>query len=96
MITETIDMLGLRAKDKVTGYVGTISSVSFDLYGCVQLALTPDVSADGKLEGGHWFDVHRVDVQKKRVMPVPNFAAAAVQPKDFKHGPAEKPAPSTI
>lgn len=92
MITETIDMLGLRAKDKITGFEGTISTVAFDLYGCVQVVLTPSAGADGKLGDGHWFDVHRLDVQKKRIMPVPDFAAAAVKPKDFKHGPAEKPA----
>jgi hypothetical protein len=58
MITETIDLLGCKGKDKVTGYEGIISSVSFDLYGCVQLALTPPAKkGETELKHGHWFDI---------------------------------------
>lgn len=30
-----IDLLGLKAEDKVTGFKGVITTLSFDLYGCV-------------------------------------------------------------
>ena len=95
MIQESINLLGKHGVDKITGYKGVISSVCFDLYGCVQLALTPPATAEGKIESGTWFDVHRVQVQEDapRVMGVPDFRAMARQPEDFSHGPAEKPAP---
>ena len=41
MIKEAINMLGRKAKDRVTGFEGVISSVSFDLYGCVCGIITP-------------------------------------------------------
>lgn len=95
MITETIDLLGLTGRDKVTGSEGIVTTVSFDLYGCAQLWLTPLVDKDGKRPDGTWYDVNRIDVNTAvpRVMPVPDFAAAAVKPKDFAHGPSEKSAP---
>lgn len=94
MIEQSINLLGLKARDKVTGYRGTITSISFDLYGCVQVALTPDAKeGEGKLEHGHWFDVHRLDVSNTRVMPVPDFKAMATKPEEFSHGPADKAPP---
>lgn len=91
MIEKTIDLLGLKASDRVTGFKGTISSVCFDLYGCVQVALTPPAGADGKLGDGHWFDVGRLEVGDKRAMPVPRFAERAAEPTAYDRGPAEKP-----
>lgn len=84
-----IELLGKTAKDRVTGFQGVIATVSFDLYGCVQAAISPPVDKDGKLPDGRWFDVNRLEiVDEKRVMPVPEFAA---KPAEHKHGPAEKP-----
>lgn len=36
-----IDLLGFRVEDRVTGLVGVITSVTFDLYGCIQGLVTP-------------------------------------------------------
>jgi hypothetical protein len=91
MIQETINLLGLKAKDKVSNFEGVISSIHFDLYGCVQCVLAPAVSKDGKLEDSRYFDVNRLDVGTERVMNVPDFVAMATKPSEFKHGPAEKP-----
>lgn len=95
MIKETIYLLGLRATDKVTGYKGVISSVCFDLYGCVQASLTPPAKeGDQELKHGHWFDVQRLDVElAERVMKVPDFEALAQVPEEFSSGPAEKAPP---
>lgn len=93
MIDETIALLGRVASDKVTGFRGVITSASFDLYGCVQVALTPPAPADGQeLKHGHWFDVNRVQVSADRVMPVPDFDAKGDQPENYTHGAAIKPA----
>ena len=84
-----IDLLGKTAKDLITGFTGVVSSVSFDLYGCIQVALTPPVDKDGKLADGRWLDVNRLEIlDEKRCMPVPKFSAT---PAKHDHGPAEKP-----
>lgn len=92
MISETIDLLGTRAIDKVTDFEGVITSVSFDLYGCVQCVVTPPKKTDGELADSRWFDVNRLNVVNDgRVMPVPDFEKVATKPADYAHGPAEKP-----
>lgn len=66
--------------DKVTGFAGVVTSVTFDLYGCVQALLTPGL-VDGKLQEQAWFDVKRLKddalIGRRRVMDVPRFGAIA-------------------
>ena len=86
---EHFEMLGYKAKDKVTGYKGVVTSLSFDLYGCVQVAITP-LSKKDTIAGGHWFDVTRIIItSKKPVMDLPNFESGYVA--QGKKGAAEKP-----
>jgi len=74
-----IEKLGMEGKDKVTGFKGVISSLSLDLYGCVQVVLTPKITKDGKIADGHWFDITRVEVTGKNpVMEVPNYETGNV------------------
>lgn len=93
MIKETLDLLGRRAEDRITGYKGVISSCCFDLYGCVQVAITPPVNEKMEASAGMWFDVHRVraDMNSDKVMATPDFAKTASVPRDYTHGPADKP-----
>lgn len=84
---EAIQLLGMRAADKVTGFTGTVSSVTFDLYGCVQVILTPPVGKDGKPGDSHWFDVKRLKLST-RIMPVPDFAGTKFGEEN---GAAERP-----
>lgn len=85
-----MDLLGLKARDKVTGFEGVVSTVSFDLYGCIQVVLTPPLDGDGKKQDGVWFDVARLEVTDDvPVMDVPDFESGPIA--DGKHGPAEKP-----
>jgi hypothetical protein len=86
---DVIELLGTQQRDKVTGFTGMVASVCFDAYGCVQAILTPKLGKDGKYPEGHWFDVSRLEPTKKRLLPVPSFAAYGVD-----KGPAEKPAGS--
>ncbi len=87
---EHINLLGLKAVDKVTGYKGVITSISFDLYGCIQAVLTPKINNDGGLNGGKWFDIPRLEiVSKKAVMPVPDFDNQKIM--EGRKGAAEKP-----
>lgn len=89
MIKSSLAMLGLQAKDKITGFEGVVSSIGFDLYGCVQAVLTPPVDKDGKPEGGHWIDVKRLELGA-RVMDPPKFET--IKPGQ-EIGSAEKPLP---
>lgn len=83
---DNLKLLGLKVKDKVTGFSGVVTSISFDLYGCVQAIVHPGIGKDGKALECHWFDVGRLEIlSKKPVMQTPTF-----QKKDEK-GPAEKP-----
>lgn len=98
LVQEAVNLLGLKGKDKVTGFSGVIASVHLDLYGCVQVILTPPVGTDGKLPNGSFFDIQRIEVSDERVMPVPDFTAMATKapgetpkPADYRHGPTEKP-----
>jgi hypothetical protein len=87
-----IKLLGLKAKDKVTGFGGVITTLSFDLYGCVQVVITPKaITSTGKMEHGQWVDITRLELKsKKPVMEIPNFEKGYIA--DGKKGCAEKPA----
>ena len=89
-----IDLLGYKAKDKVTGFSGTIDCVSFDLYGCIQISIRPQIDKDGKIPDGHWFDVTRLDIDTStRIVDLPNFYEGYVA--EGRKGPSEKPANRT-
>lgn len=79
----------MKVRDRVTGFTGVVSSVSFDLYGCVQAVVTQGAcTADkGQVIGDqHWFDVKRLETQADvPVMAVPDFEQPEI-------GAAEKPA----
>jgi hypothetical protein len=87
MIQQSISLLGLKAKDRITGFSGVISSVTFDLYGCVQAIITPEIGKDGKTGESNWFDVKRLETGK-RVMDSPNFAGTKYGKEN---GCAERP-----
>lgn len=88
-VKEHLDMLGLKVEDKVTGMKGTVTSVSFDLYGCIQAIIHPGV-VDGKMAEQQWFDIARLTVLDPiPVMKQPNFEVGPQANGD--QGPADKP-----
>lgn len=90
-IRKHIDMLGLKVEDKVTGFRGVVSSISFDLYGCIQAVVSPGVDKEGKVPDGRWFDVLRLKVMDAEpVMYPPNFETGTQA--EGRQGAAEKPA----
>lgn len=91
MIEQHLKKLGYKCKDKVTGFKGVITSISFELYGCVQCVVTPPVGKDGKQPDSRWFDIARVDLTvKSPVMELPYFMNDIID--SGKKGAAEKPA----
>lgn len=86
-----LSLLGLRVRDRVSGFEGVVASVCFDLYGCIQAIVHPGLQADGKLGDQSWFDVNRLEiVSAEPVMNRPNFEFGEVAKGN--KGAAEKPA----
>jgi hypothetical protein len=74
MIKESLLLLGKKAKDKVTGFEGIVTSISFDLYGCITGLISPGLDKEGKVAQSTWFDTNRLDVSEEPpVMKVPDF-----------------------
>ena len=68
------DLLGMKVTDKVTGFKGSVTSLCFDLYGCIQAAVTPKAAKGGALGSTAWFDVTRLTVKgKKPVVELPDY-----------------------
>jgi hypothetical protein len=84
-----LDLLGRRVADKVTGFEGVVTSISFDLYGCIQAIVNPGLDKDRKPLDQHWFDVNRLAVLTAPVMDVPNYGEQLIARGD--KGAAEKP-----
>ena len=70
-----LNLLGLKVKDVITGFTGIVTTVGFDLYGCVQAVVKPsELSKEGKVQDGEWFDTKRLAiVSTKPVMARPGF-----------------------
>ena len=85
MIEQHINtLLGRKVRDKVTGLEGVVTSLSFDLYGCIQAVVTENI------EKCYWADITRLEVLDPRpVMELPNFAKGYVA--EGRKGPAQKP-----
>jgi hypothetical protein len=73
MKNKHFDLLGLAVQDRVTGLKGVVTSLSFDLYGCIQAAVTAPAK-DGKVDYGVWLDITRLKIlNRNRVMDLPDF-----------------------
>ena len=94
-VQKHIELLGMPCKDRITGMKGIITSIGFDLYGCVQAIVHPGMGKDGELKDTLWFDIARLEITgKKPVMDRPNFEYGYVA--KGKKGPSEKPAMSKV
>lgn len=87
-INEALALLGTRQRDKVSGLDGVVISISFDLSGCIQAALSPPVDKDGKLSQSTWFDLGRLAVSGEPALDPFPFAVE----REAVAGPADKPA----
>ncbi len=76
-IRQYIEVLGCAATDRVTGARGILTSVSFDLYGCLQYVIQPPHTPDGKPSDGRWFDKCRLDIDRRK------GRGAGIRPPDF-------------
>lgn len=87
---EHLHLLGLKAEDKVTKFVGIITTISFDLYGCIQAIVTPEIDSKGETKDSKWFDITRLTILNPiPVMELPNFVKGYVS--TGKKGASDKP-----
>lgn len=85
-----VDLLGYKCQDKVTGFKGVITTIGFDLYGCVQAIVNPGLNEKGEAKDVCWFDIARLKItSKKPVMDQPDFKQGYIA--EGKKGPSEKP-----
>lgn len=92
-INEHLNLLGYRARDRITGISGIVTSICFDLYGCVQALINRGLDKDGKEQEMHWMDTNRLEIDTNsrmsgRVMNLPNFLTYA---RAMPAGPEDKP-----
>jgi len=76
IVEESLDLLGMTVKDKITGITGVASSIDFDLYGCIQVIITPTgLTKTGEVKSGsNWLDINRIEiVSKKKIMKTPDY-----------------------
>ena len=90
-VKQHLSLLGLKVRDRVTGLGGIVTSVGFDMYGCIQAIVHPGNDKDGKPRDQLWFDVNRLEVLSPTpVMQRPDFDQGPQA--EGLQGPAEKPA----
>jgi len=88
-----LDLLGMKVKDRITGFNGVVATVGFDLYGCVQAIVNPGLDEKGDIRESRWFDVNRLIVtDTEPVMDRPNFEWTPQSISEAGKGPAERPA----
>lgn len=74
MTEKQLKLLGLKATDPVTGMAGVITSICFDINGCIQACLTPPVNKEGAYGQAIWIDIQRLKiVDDKPVCSVSDF-----------------------
>ena len=91
-VKKHLDLLGHKCVDRVTGLSGVITSVTFDLYGCIQALVSPGIK-EGEVKPAEswWLDVTRLDITSDApVMVQPDFELGYVA--EGRKGPADKPA----
>ena len=59
-MNQHLKLLGWRVKDIITGIEGVVTSVDFNLYGCVQAIVQAAADEKGIIPDGRWFDVSRL------------------------------------
>lgn len=95
-------LLGLKVKDRVTGFSGVVVSICYDLFGCIQAVVSPVANDKNEIGDGRWFDVSRLEVlDENHVMEIPggrfnvSRTEARQQPTEAS-GPAAKPSTSGV
>lgn len=82
-----LEILGTEAKDKASGYKGTIIALTLHINGCVHASL----KAKGKNPDGSTIDAVDIDIRRLK-----GDAIKQLTPKELKESEKTKPSPVTI
>lgn len=53
--------LGIKVKDRISGFSGVVTGFVTYLTGCNQALVAPAIGKDGNLRHAEWFDVQRLE-----------------------------------
>lgn len=67
-----LGLLGFKIEDKVTGLKGVVTSISFDLYGCIQALIVPTSGNTAEVFAPVWLDVARLKPKSKKPIIQPD------------------------
>ena len=67
-MSNRLPTLGDRARDKVSGFEGIVTTQAQHLTGCDRLWLTPRIGDDGKSRDGMWVDIDMVEIVEAGVI----------------------------
>lgn len=94
MMSKHIGILGHKVSDRVTGLSGVATSVSFDLYGCVQVWVNRGMGKDDRPLDGGWYDIARLEVESRvPAMSAPDYLDAGSPVSQGRKGPEMKGVP---
>lgn len=68
--------MGLKIRDRLTGFEGICTGRAEYLYGCAQLLLIPKKGKDGKFPEGVWVDEQRCEAVGSRVVNIQRVATS--------------------
>ena len=69
-----MDLLGLKVQDRVTNATGIVTSISYDLYGCIQAVISPCADVENRENITGWYDIKRLKIlNTKPVMILPDW-----------------------
>ena len=91
-VQQHLNYLGKHVIDRVTGITGVVTSICFDLYGCIQAIVNRGLDKEGKPFESNWYDIARLRLLDgiTPAMEMPDFEAGPVA--EGRKGAAEKPA----
>lgn len=58
--------LGDKVKDKITGFVGTITLAGIQTHGCRAFEVSPKVDKENKPGDSYWIDQHQLELVKEK------------------------------
>jgi len=64
--------LGIRVRDRITGFAGVVTGEVTYISGCNQALVTPPVDEKGQLRDAQWFDVQRLERTDETVIELEN------------------------
>jgi len=83
--------LGMKVKDRVTGFTGIAMCRSTFLTGCDRIGVQPKAGKDGKMEDSRYFDEPSLDIVGTKIVVMRDEEGKKVKKKSRRGGPRQTP-----